>query len=688
MRKPLNRLLFGALALNLLGFGGAFTAAAATSIVTIEQLARLPAVKDVQLSPDGKHIAAVTSPDGETSSVSIWDADNLGSKPVVIGVGEESKKAVKQSIWSLAFIKSDRILVNFRQLDNDNNGEPEFLFRNLITDISGSGNWMTVSGKQDQNARTNSILFNPLKQDPDHILVVYYNQGADIYKADIRTGSRESVVHSAEKFGGFYSDKHGNLIGREFSDFEGGKAYLATQLKNPDTGAWDTHFRWFAKDRDPVTVVAATPDPDVVLVGATQGGDKTKIVPYHIKSRTFDAPAFESPFFSVTGVVTSNAKADFGEVIGVTIGDGDYETVWTDPKLASIKAGLNKGFKIQTEPLTWTDAVTGKASVIPNPVGPTARIISMDDERTRFIVEYSGPAQPPVYYLLIPGQPLKLLARGEPALAPDALGDTKLVQYAARDGVPIPAYLTLPPKARFGDGPYPAVVLPHGGPWGRDERHWDITKWNTFFASRGMAVIQPQFRGSEGWGQKLWKLGDKEWGKSMQDDNDDAAKWMIAQKVADPNRIAIFGYSYGGYAAIAGAIRPNGLYRCAIPAAGVMEIATFRGETDEGGQFEREFQHETIDGLDPMQHVREVSIPVLLIHGDRDQTVNISESRAMYGALKGAGKDVKLVTLKDWGHQLNKWSTSENVKFFTEIETFLNGPCGLKLNAPGGSEKP
>jgi dipeptidyl aminopeptidase/acylaminoacyl peptidase len=218
--------------------------------------------------------------------------------------------------------------------------------------------------------------------------------------------------------------------------------------------------------------------------------------------------------------------------------------------------------------------------------------------------------------------------------------------------------------------------MPHGGPWGRDSWGWDKSHWITMLASRGYAVINPQFRGSEGWGRKLWVAGDAQWGKSMQDDNDDAAHWMVAQGFADPKRIAIFGYSYGGYAAIVGAIRPNGLYRCAIPGAGVMELPLFQNRTDIS-RFLREYQRPSIEGLNPMEHAAEVSIPVLLIHGDRDQTVNIEESRKMNAALLSRNKSSRLVTLKDWGHQLNKWSPAEEVKMLDAMETFLSGECGM-----------
>src|SRR5262249_16760101 len=155
-------------------------------------------------------------------------------------------------------------------------------------------------------------------------------------------------------------------------------------------------------------------------------------------------------------------------------------------------------------------------------------------------------------------------------------------------------------------------------PWGRDELDWDFSGWTQYFAARGYAVIQPQFRGSEGWGQKLWRAGDAEWGQKMQDDDVDAAKWMIAQGIAPPNGIPLPGYSYGGYTGFVAGIKPEGVFQCSIAGAGVAEIDDFRGETNQS-QFEREFQRPTIAGFDPMAHAAEVSVPMLIYHGTRDR---------------------------------------------------------------------
>jgi len=304
-------------------------------------------------------------------------------------------------------------------------------------------------------------------------------------------------------------------------------------------------------------------------------------------------------------------------------------------------------------------------------------MIDWSDDLKYVIVEKSGPRQPPEYYLLTDAGKLTLLGKERPWMNTAALGDTRLVQYAARDGLIIPAFLTSPRKELYGPGPYPAIIVPHGGPWARDAMGWDASGWTQYFAARGYAVLQPQFRGSQGWGQKLWRAGDAEWGQKMQDDKDDGAKWLIAEGIAAPDRIAMHGYSYGGYSAMAAAVRPNGLYQCAVAGAGVASLAKFREIVN--SRILRELQRPTINGLSPIEKTADVSIPIFLYHGDRDTTVPISESERFVAGLKSAGKPHKYLAIPDMGHQYSVWEGGQVATVLTAIENYLVTDCG-----PGG----
>ena len=188
-------------------------------------------------------------------------------------------------------------------------------------------------------------------------------------------------------------------------------------------------------------------------------------------------------------------------------------------------------------------------------------------------------------------------------------------------------------------------------------------------------MLQPQFRGSEGWGQRLWRAGDREWGGKMQDDLDDGVRYLIDQGVAAPDRVAIHGYSYGGYASMMAAVRPNGLYQCAVAGAGPATIDLFKKGTF-NSRFLREFQHPTAEGQDPLRRVSEVSIPVYLYSGDRDTNVIPSESRSFAAALERAGKQVQLRILPDMEHTLNTWTPANTEAILTTTETFFKEKCG------------
>jgi dipeptidyl aminopeptidase/acylaminoacyl peptidase len=164
----------------------------------------------------------------------------------------------------------------------------------------------------------------------------------------------------------------------------------------------------------------------------------------------------------------------------------------------------------------------------------------------------------------------------------------------------------------------------------------------------------------------------------MQDDKDDGVKWLISQGIADPKRVAMFGYSYGGYAALAASIRPNGLYQCAISGAGAGDLERLSDATSDN-RFQREFQHPTIQGLDALQHAKEAKIPVLLYHGDHDDVVDVEQSRHFAAALRSAGKPYRYVEIKDMAHHGDTMTPAMMEEQLDIIDDFLKTGC-----KPGG----
>lgn len=236
----------------------------------------------------------------------------------------------------------------------------------------------------------------------------------------------------------------------------------------------------------------------------------------------------------------------------------------------------------------------------------------------------------------------------------------------------IPGILTMPAGWKKGDVAPPAIIHPHGGPWARDNASWDFSRWIPFLTSRGYAVLQPQYRGSQGWGRKLWLAGDAQWGLKMQDDKDDGAAWLVSQGFADKDKMAIFGYSYGGFAAFAAVVRPNSPYKCAIAGAGVSDLNNLgRNWSDNPAQ--RAFQGKTVKGMDPMKNIAQANIPILVIHGDRDVRVPLFHGKGFY---KKSKKTVPttLVVIKDMPHSM-PWTPKMQSKTLHAIEDFLANDC-------------
>ena len=652
----------------------AASALAAPAPPTIKDFTRAPAISQVSVSPDGKHLVALVSPDGISEIISVWNTDNLAAPPFNIG-------ATRTRFLGVGFLKNDRLIVaTVQPIDQD--GVHGHLIKQYVTDLKGTSfdPLLTTHGVDNSGmSRTygelsDAAIISTLPLDPKNVLVEDQRVGGngDIYRVDAYTLVASKVMNGADRYGAYQVDLKGRIRARVEQNYDNGKVYIAQDIRDPDTGAWSEHFRSYAKDRAITSILAFTTDPNVVLISAIKG-DKTGIYEYDIKQRKVLEPAFEHKMFNATGVVASTSPADYGRILGFEYAAESTRTYWLDDHWAAASKALAQALGGTSEAIDWTDPGTGlQAPINIQPIAVS--IVSRSDDGRFVIVEKSGPKQPPQYFLLTDGKTLTALGKSRPWIDASVIGDTQLIEYPAQDGLLIPAFLTTPPKALFGPGPYPTLIEPHGGPWARDQMDWDVTGWVQYFASHGYAVLQPQFRGSDGWGQKLWRAGDNEWGQKMADDNDDGVKYLISQHIADPSRTAIFGYSYGGYAALAASIRPNGLYQCAISGAGAGDLNAIADETGDN-RFEKEFQHPPLGGLDPLAHAAEAKIPVMLFHGDRDRTVDVKESREFAAKLKAAGKPVQYVEIKDMGHQLIYWTPVMAEQGLTAVDAYLKTGC-------------
>ncbi len=648
---------------------------------SVEQLAAFPALSSLSVSPDGRHIAALQA-DGEDRVIVVWRTDALDQAPTRIGSG-------RMKFNSVSFIKNGLLAVSLWQpyeLRTDRVTRT-FVSKFFITDIEGK-QWKepllqtraASRAEELRQALSNASVLDTLPNDTDHILVVSGSgsNSGDVFKVNLRDYSALSVQKTEERVAGYVTDLNGELRSRTRADTDGVGAYIATEFRQPGSSQWEEHFRSHVRNRDVTQVIGFADDPNIAFMLSNVGRDKAVIYEYDIAARQQKEILFENRVFNANNILINRQRGieglPFGQIMALGYaGPAGDDLIWTSPQLQAIDQALRPALGIESSALEVVDTATGQRATIPYDTQLSYRLVSHSSDLKTLIVARSGPGQPPEYFMLHNGQ-LTLLAKSYPQLDNRALGQTRLTYYKARDGLDIPALLTTPNEQLCGPAPWPAVVHPHGGPWARDALGFDGSMWVPLMASRCMAVLQPQFRGSADWGRRLWMAGDAQWGQAMQDDKDDGARWMIENNIAQPQRIAMFGFSYGGYSAFAAAIRPNGLYKCAIAGAGVSDIKKIwaRFYTN---PFFRQAQAPTVDGLNPLDQAAQISIPLMVFHGDRDQVVPIEQSQWFVDRARQAGHEVQWHPIADYAHG-PAWTRQVMAQQLGVIDDYLRSGCG------------
>jgi dipeptidyl aminopeptidase/acylaminoacyl peptidase len=389
----------------------------------------------------------------------------------------------------------------------------------------------------------------------------------------------------------------------------------------------------------------------IVAIGVDQQDGRSKLLAIPLDG-TAPQILFEDPVYGVANV--SIDRFDY-RLLGVYLDGSASPYRWIDPQYQQRAQALSKSFS-----------------------GRQIYLLDQSQDRSRMVVRAEAADKPSIFYVIdFTAHKADILAEAYPALADVQLGKVSEITYKARDGSDIPAYLTTPPGASAGT-PRPLVVLVHGGPADRDllEFNWMAQ----FIASRGYLVLQPQFRGSTGFGEAFRKAGIHQWGLLMQDDVTDGVKAMIDQKLADPHRVCIAGGSYGGYAALAGAAFTPDLYACAISINGVFDLPLLQvyvvkhyGELSGDVKYWREEigspQDPRLAEKSPGRHAASVIAPVLLLQAQDDTVVPIEQADSMAAALRVTNKQVKFVKMPGDDHWLSNAAT--RVQVLQEMDAFL-----------------
>ncbi len=331
---------------------------------------------------------------------------------------------------------------------------------------------------------------------------------------------------------------------------------------------------------------------------------------------------FSQPGADVNGIVRDSVSR---RPIGVSYTEHERRYFFWDAEFAMLQRSVDRTLK-----------------------GTVNTITSMTQDKTKLIVSVESDRDPGTFYLWDrAAKQLQFFSEVMPGLLPDLLSPMEPLSYEARDGLTIPAYLTLPLSEEKTN--LPLVVMPHGGPHARTVRGFWFLRH--FLASRGYAVFEPNFRGSTGYGARFQSAGRQEWGGKMQDDVTDGVQWLVDQGIADPENICIVGWSYGGYAAAMGAVKTPDLYQCAASINGVTDLPdliSFDRKFVGGSEWTKSMgmDGESAKAVSPYHQAEKIKIPLLLIHAEDDARVPVRESRRLAKRLKKLKQDVTLRTVK------------------------------------------
>jgi dipeptidyl aminopeptidase/acylaminoacyl peptidase len=460
--------------------------------------------------------------------------------------------------------------------------------------------------------------------------VVRNKNGVGVDQVDAKTMRSEAIEPPRDGVSNYVSDGRGHVRLMAMPEtttpssgiLSGRVKYLYRRANSRD---WIALGTFEEKDFQPLAIDAEAD----ALYALKKTGGRQALYGIKLDGSLTEKLIAQNPRVDIDDVVRFG---DGQRVIGYTLVTDKRETVYFDPEFSALASSLSR--------------------VLPQL--PLVSFIDSSHDGRKLLIHAGSDTDPGRYYVF--DRDRKTLTPAmldRPELEGRTLASVKPVTIAAPDGASIPAYLTLPPgKSAKG---LPSIILPHGGPSARDE--WGFDWLSQFLAARGYAVLQPEYRGSAGFGDAwLNENGFRNWRTSIGDITA-SAKWLAAQGIADPNRTAILGWSYGGYAALqSGATEPS-LYKAVIAIAPVTDLQMLK---DDYRNFTNHALVEKEVGSgphvaegSPLRHAADIRAPVLLVHGDLDTNVNIAHSLKMDAALKSAGKQSELITFKGLDHQLD-----------------------------------
>ncbi|MFZ5494368.1 MAG: prolyl oligopeptidase family serine peptidase [Verrucomicrobiota bacterium] len=615
--------------------------AGAPPLIPVEKFFDDPAIASVQIAPGGRHVAFRAPMQGRMG-LALMDLETGKVEPLVRAADENIDTFIWKSDEHIVFVADvggneadaiQSISIKTRRVTRllESYGE------NNVT--RQDGQWGGVLTWWITNPR--KLIVSGSKEKSD------WSRG--IYEVDVVTGRRTSV-------GGDTAEK--NRLGLQFDNTGRIRVQVIDTQEEfaieARLGEDQRFTRLLTRPRDintglldHATILA---DNETLLFVDYSRHDRGALVSWSLRTGRINGELFVPPEGEITGLLLSRDKT---VLLGVNY-EGDKPHVhWFDAGMAALQASLDQTFP-----------------------GTRNSIVGMSDDRKKFVITVRSDVESGINFLLDRSRPqpkLMPLGSARPTLESKHLARMEVVRFQARDGLELQGYLTKPPGA---SGPQPLILLPHGGPYGiRDT--WGYDPEVQFLANRGYAVLQLNYRGSGGLGRKHLEAGRLEWGRRMQDDLTDAVQWAVRQGVADPGRVAIYGASYGGYAAMAGVTFTPELYRCAINYVGAVDL-TYLGRRDQGGDrimneiFFEKWVHPDMEELrrrSPVNHVAAITVPTLHAYGENDPRVEYRHWKKLKAELDKHHKPYEVFNQEDEGHGFS--NAPARVRFYLKMEEFL-----------------
>lgn len=620
--------------------GGTAMAQAAAEPIPVEEFARATPFTDLILSPDGRHVALTNVKDG-VRSLYVLDATR---RTPLRGIRLPEQAQYEYHRWA----GNGTVLVSVSQKDFIDDEEVRFT-RLFALDIATGKQW-PVGGARSMGIKGDDILW--VAPDGSHLLLSFQRNVYEwpmVYRVSLLDSEDRGTLVQRDVPGvwDWYADDAGVVrMGTGWLD----KRKLVMYRSGPDD-----RLRTIARVREDeidenwweVARIYAGSDEALVLDEEADG--RVVLARFNLATRTPVARIHRNEQWDIDSALLARD----GSPLAVEFTDTRDRRVWLTPEMATLQSRFEKALKADE---VW--------------------IGSRSADGQRMLVHAGGESDPGLVYLYdAPTKNLTLFTENRPGASIDRLARPRPVTYRARDGMDIPAFLTLPP-GREAKG-LPLIVMPHGGPYGiRDRLTYDDDV--QVLASRGYAVLQPNYRGSGGYGAAFENAGDGQIGRKMQDDLDDAMDWAVAQGFADRNRVCMVGASYGGYAAIWAVIRNPERYRCAASFAGVTDwrkilaydskfLSTFRNKQyREQVRGEKDFD---LDSVAPAQTIDRLTRPLLVAQGKKDTIVPYSQYKILQSAAARAGKPVEWLVFEDEGHGFDK--PENKLKWYQTLLDFL-----------------